>query len=66
MITPNSIARLSATFPLIVVQATKQKRKVATSWRMDETCIKVKGKWVYWYRAIDKHGTRRLNLPEYR
>ena len=30
------------------------KRPVGTSWRMDETYIKVKGNWVYLYRAIDK------------
>jgi len=23
---------------------------------MDETYIKVKGKWVYYYRAVDKYG----------
>jgi len=22
---------------------------------MDETYIKIKGKWVYYYRAVDKH-----------
>jgi len=27
-----------------------------TSWRVDETYIKVKGKWVYLYRAVDKCG----------
>ena len=26
------------------------------SWRLDETYIKVKGKWMYLYRAVDKHG----------
>lgn len=26
------------------------------SWRVDETYIKVKGKWAYLYRAVDKHG----------
>jgi hypothetical protein len=26
------------------------------SWRMDETYIKVKGEWVYLYRAVDSHG----------
>ncbi|AWD23614.1 IS6 family transposase [Fuscovulum blasticum] len=25
-------------------------------WRMDETCIKVKGKWTYLYRAVDRDG----------
>ena len=26
------------------------------SWRVDETYVKVKGQWVYLYRAVDKHG----------
>lgn len=26
------------------------------SWRVDETYVKVKGKWAYLYRVIDKHG----------
>ncbi len=26
------------------------------SWRVDETYVKVKGKWVYLYRAVDKNG----------
>jgi transposase-like protein len=34
----------------------KYKRPVCHSWRMDETYIKVKGKWCYLYRAVDKHG----------
>ncbi|SDQ31717.1 IS6 family transposase [Pseudovibrio sp. Tun.PSC04-5.I4] len=42
--------------PLIAAEAKKQKRQVGTSWRMDETYIKVKGKWVYQYRAVDKQG----------
>jgi len=28
----------------------------ARSWRVDETYIKVKGKWAYLYRAVDKDG----------
>jgi len=28
----------------------------STSWRVDETYIKVKGKWKYLYRAVDKYG----------
>ena len=32
------------------------KRPVGRSWRMDETYIKVKGNWVYLYRAVDKEG----------
>lgn len=34
----------------------KRKRTVGNSWRMDETYIKVNGKWVYLYRAIDSCG----------
>ena len=29
---------------------------VGTSWRVDETYIKVKGSWVYLYRAVDSTG----------
>jgi transposase-like protein len=31
-------------------------RSVGTSWRIDETYIKLKGKWVYLYRGVDKEG----------
>ena len=31
-------------------------RPVGGSWRMDETYIKVRGEWVYLYRAVDKAG----------
>ena len=34
----------------------KHKRPVGVSWRMDETCIKVKGTWKYLYRAVGKEG----------
>jgi putative transposase len=33
-----------------------RKRRAWTSWRMDETYIKVKGEWKYLYRAVDKYG----------
>ena len=33
-------------------------RPVGTSWRVDETYIKVRGRWTYLYRAIDKQGHR--------
>ena len=42
--------------PLIAKEAHKRKHRTATSWRMDETYIKVKGKWTYFYRAGDKFG----------
>ena len=31
-------------------------RPVGGSWRMDETYVKVRGTWVYLYRAVDKQG----------
>jgi transposase-like protein len=31
-------------------------RPVGGSWRMDETSIKVRGQWVYLYRAVDESG----------
>jgi len=42
--------------PLVVQQFRKRKKIVGKRWRMDETYIKVKGKWKYLYRAIDKEG----------
>jgi len=40
--------------PVIEKQSRKHKCQVGTSWRMDETYIKVKGIWKYLYRAVDK------------
>ena len=34
----------------------KRKKLVGISWRMDETYIKVTGRWVCLYRAVDKEG----------
>ena len=34
----------------------KRKKQVCDSWRMDETYIKVKGRDMYLYRALDKYG----------
>ena len=42
--------------PLIAVEAQRRKSTTSPSWRMDETYIKVKGKWKYLYRAVDKFG----------
>ena len=29
---------------------------LSTSWRVDETYVKVRGQWAHLYRAVDKHG----------
>ena len=54
--------------PLIEAGFKKRRKTVGHSWRMDETYIKVKGEWMYLYRAVDKEGktvdfllTRRRN-----
>jgi putative transposase len=50
--------------PLMVAQAQSGKKLTAESWRMDETYIKVKGKWTYYYRAVDNTG-KTLNFRLY-
>jgi transposase-like protein len=42
--------------PLIDKEVRKRKKPVSSSWRMDETYIRVNGKWVYLYRAVDSCG----------
>ena len=53
----SSINRWAIRFlPLLEKVFRKHKRPVGSSWRMDETYIKVKGAWKYLYRAVDKEG----------
>ena len=42
--------------PILAVVFRRRKRPVGTSWRMDETYIKVAGQWKYLYRAVDRAG----------
>jgi transposase-like protein len=42
--------------PQLEAEFHRRKRPVWVSWRMDETYIRVKGEWVYLYRAVDKFG----------
>ena len=41
---------------LIEKRVRAMKKAISTSWRMDETYIRLNGKWVYLYRAVDKYG----------
>lgn len=41
---------------LIDTRVRKNKKPVVSSWRMDETYIKIKGTWMYLYRAVDSLG----------
>jgi putative transposase len=53
----SSINRWSIRFlPMLEKVFCQHKRQVGTSWRMDETYMKVKGVWKYLYRAVDKEG----------
>ena len=42
--------------PVFEKRFKKYARPTGSSWRVDETYIRVKGKWTYLYRAVDKQG----------
>ncbi len=42
--------------PQLLKAFSKKKRKPGNRWRRDETYVKVKGQWKYYYRAVDKNG----------
>lgn len=53
----STVQRWVIRFVSLIDQRVRQrKRPVGGSWRMDETYIKLNGKWVYLYRAVDKYG----------
>ena len=42
--------------PLLDQAFRERKREVGSSWRMDETYVRIKGRWKYLCRAVDKAG----------
>ena len=46
---------------LIDQRVRHRKRPVNSSWRMDETYIKLNGKWVYLYRVVELCAERNSN-----
>ena len=42
--------------PLLLERFNRRKRSVTGRWHIDETYIKVRGQWMYLYRAIDSVG----------
>jgi transposase-like protein len=42
--------------PLLLERFNRRKRAVTGKWHVDETYIKVRGQWMYLYRAIDSVG----------
>jgi transposase-like protein len=42
--------------PLLLEQFNRRKRAVSRKWHVDETYVKVRGRWMYLYRAIDSDG----------
>ena len=42
--------------PELLERFNLRKRAVSRKWHVDETYIKVRGRWMYLYRAIDSHG----------
>lgn len=42
--------------PMLFERFNQKKRPVIRRWNLDETYVKVKGEWMYLYRAIDSNG----------
>nr|WP_313534017.1 IS6 family transposase [Brucella anthropi] len=42
--------------PKLLERFNRRKRQVTPKWNVDETYVRVKGQWMYFYRAIDSNG----------
>jgi transposase-like protein len=42
--------------PEVEKQYRRWHRPIGKSWRLDETYVKIRGRWAYLYRAVDKNG----------
>src|SRR3546814_11496162 len=54
---PPRSTRIATLFPYSTLfRSWFWRRGCDPSWRLDETYVKVRGKWTYLYRAVDKRG----------
>jgi putative transposase len=52
-----TIHRWTVRFSLLLLErCNRRKRSVTGKWHVDETYIKVRGQWIYLYRALDGVG----------
>jgi transposase, IS6 family len=57
VVDPSTIFDWVQTFtPLFVEAARRHRQRVGGRWRVDETLLKIGGRWRYLFRAIDEHG----------
>ena len=57
VVDPSTVFDWVQTFtPLFVEAARKHRQRVGGRWRVDETLLKIGGRWQYLFRAIDEHG----------
>ena len=61
---PSSTAGQSGFCLCLKKCSARLERPVGGSWRMDETYIKIKGAWKYFYRAVDKSGANKAAMDE--
>ena len=55
VVSPSTILRWVLRYALVFEQRWQRfELRVGRSWRADETYVKVRGQWVYLYRAVDQ------------